>query len=166
MMYRRVVTLAVVAALLGAASPPAAAQTTPAGAPLRIGLIMSFTGGTSWQSKVSDAVIGTFEKLHGDTVAGRKLVFVIRDDTGIAPEVAARLAQELIVQEHVDVLVGTNLTPNAIAVARVSSQAKKPFFVINSATSNVLKDNPYSSRYGFTTQQFVPPLAVYSVNHY
>ena len=155
----------VVASVFGAASAPA--QAPPAGLPpLRVGLILSFTGGTPWASKVSEATIGTWEKLHGDTVAGRKLVFIARDDTGIAPEVAARLAQELIVQEHVDVLVGTNLTPNAIAVARVSTQAKKPFFIVNSATSNILKDAPYTSRYAFTTQQFVPPLAAYAAKTY
>jgi len=87
---------------------------------------------------------------------GRKLTVVIRDDTGIAPEVARRQAQELIVQEHVDILVGTNLTPNAIAVAQVSTQAKKPFFIVNSATSNVMKDQPYTARFGFDTQTIVP----------
>jgi branched-chain amino acid transport system substrate-binding protein len=167
MLVRFLTALGAAAVLATSGAPPAGAQ-SPAAAlpPLRVGLIMSYTGGTAWASKVSDATIATFEKLHGDTVAGRKLQFVLRDDTGIAPEVAARMAQELIVQEHVDVIVGTNLTPNAIAVARISSQAKKPFFIVNSATSNVIKDAPYSSRYGFTTQQFVPPLAVYAAKNY
>ncbi len=48
----------------------------------------------------------------------------------------------------------------------MSAQAKKPFFVVNSATSNILKDAPYSSRYAFTTQQFVPPLAIYAAKNY
>jgi branched-chain amino acid transport system substrate-binding protein len=144
--------------------PPTSAQTTPP--PLKIGLIMSFTGGTTWAPKQSAASVGAWLKLHGETAGGRKLVVITRDDTGIAPEVARRLAQELIVQEHVDILVGTNLTPNAIAVAQVSTQAKKPFFIVNSATSNVMKDQPYSARFGFDTQTIVPPLARYAVKNY
>jgi branched-chain amino acid transport system substrate-binding protein len=167
-MFRSIARVSLAAALAATliVLGPAGAQAPPAGQPLKIGLILSYSGGTPWASKVSDAVIATWTKLHGDTVAGRKLTFITRDDTGIAPEVAARQAQELIVQEHVDVLVGTNLTPNSIAVARVSTQAKVPFFVVNSATSNILKDQPYSSRYAFTTQQFVPPLAVYAAKNY
>jgi branched-chain amino acid transport system substrate-binding protein len=159
--------LAVGAACVTLGLLPAAslAQTSPL-PPLKIGLIMSFTGGTSWASKQSPASINAWMKLHGDTVAGRKVVIITRDDTGIAPEVARRLAQELIVQEHVDVLVGTNLTPNSIAVAAVSTQAKKPFFIVNSATSNIMKDAPYTARLGFTTQAIVPPLAEYAAKNY
>jgi branched-chain amino acid transport system substrate-binding protein len=153
---------------LGVAAPPSGAQTPPAGGlpPLKIGLIMSFTGGTTWAAKQSPASVNAWMKLHGDTVAGRKVIVITRDDTGIAPEVARRQAQELIVQEHVDVLVGTNLTPNSIAVAQVSTQAKKPFFIVNSATSNIMKDAPYTARVGFTTQAIVPPLAVYAAKNY
>lgn len=156
---------AVVAALLAVlCALPLAAQAPPA--PLKIGLILTLTGGTSWEAKVNDAVIKALESRFGDTPGGRKVQFILRDDTGMAPEVARRLAQELIVQDKVDALVGTVLTPNAIAVAAVSTQAKVPFFIVNSATSNVMKDAPYTSRYGFTTQQFVPPLGQYAVKNY
>jgi branched-chain amino acid transport system substrate-binding protein len=161
--------VAAVCCTLGVIAPPGGAQTSvPAGGlpPLKIGLIMSFTGGTTWSPKQSPASINAWMRLHGDTVAGRKVVVITRDDTGIAPEVARRQAQELIVQEHVDVLVGTNLTPNSIAVAQVSTQAKKPFIIVNSATSNVMKDAPYTARAGFTTQAIVPPLAVYAAKNY
>jgi branched-chain amino acid transport system substrate-binding protein len=147
-------------------APCVQAETVAAGPPLKIGLILSFTGGTPWGGKVSDATIKAFQAQFGDTVSGRKLQFILRDDTGIAPEVARRMAQELIVQEKVDVLVGSDLTPDAIAVAAVSAQAKVPFFIVNSASSNVMKDAPYASRYGFTTEQFVPPLAEYAAKTY
>jgi branched-chain amino acid transport system substrate-binding protein len=153
-----------VALAVAFAPPPMAAQTSLP--PLKIGLIMSFTGGVPWAPKQSAATIGALLKLHGDTAGGRKIQITQRDDTGIAPEVAARQAQELIVQDHVDILVGTNLTPNAIAVAHVSTQAKVPFFIVNSATSNVMKDQPYSARFGFDTQTIVPPLAAYAAKNY
>jgi branched-chain amino acid transport system substrate-binding protein len=167
--FHRYVAVAACCALgIVFAPPPMSAQTAPPASlpPLKIGLILSFTGGTTWAPKQSAASVGAWMKLHGDTAGGRKVVIITRDDTGIAPEVARRQAQELIVQEHVDILVGTNLTPNAIAVASVSTQAKKPFFIVNSATSNVLKDQPYAARFGFNTQTVVPPLARFAAAHY
>ncbi|MGA2392216.1 MAG: ABC transporter substrate-binding protein [Candidatus Lustribacter sp.] len=164
-MPSRSVAVAVCAALaIAFAPPPMAAQTAPP--PLKIGLIMSFTGGVPWAPKQSAATIAALLKLHGEVAGGRKVQIIQRDDTGIAPEVARRQAQELIVQDHVDILVGTNLTPNAIAVAQVSTQAKVPFFIVNSATSNVMKDQPYSARFGFDTQTIVPPLAAYAAKNY
>jgi branched-chain amino acid transport system substrate-binding protein len=160
----RFVAFAVSASLGVALAPPPMSAQTSAQPPLKIGLIMSFTGGTTWAPKQSAASVGAWLKLFGESAGGRKLTVVIRDDTGIAPEVARRQAQELIVQEHVDILVGTNLTPNAIAVAQVSTQAKKPFFIVNSATSNVMKDQPYTA--GFDTQTIVPPLAQYAAKTY
>jgi branched-chain amino acid transport system substrate-binding protein len=162
--YRSVALTACAALGFTLAPAPMSAQTAPP--PLKIGLIMSYTGGVPWASKQSAATIGALIKLHGDTAGGRKVQIITRDDTGIAPDVARRLAQELIVQDHVDVLVGTNLTPNSIAVAQVSTQAKKPFFIVNSATSNIMKDQPYSTRFGFDTQTIVPPLAAYAAKNY
>jgi branched-chain amino acid transport system substrate-binding protein len=164
--FHRFVALAGCCALCVAVAPPPMSAQTPAQPPLKIGLIMSFTGGTTWAPKQSAASVGAWLKLHGDVAGGRKVVIITRDDSGIAPEVARRQAQELIVQEHVDILVGTNLTPNAIAVAQVSTQAKKPFFIVNSATSNVMKDQPYTARFGFDTQTIVPPLAQYAAKTY
>src|ERR1700679_2217081 len=85
--------------------------------PLKIGIVYSYSGGGATLGKTLDGAIDTWIALHGDTVAGRKVVFIKRDDTGIAPETARREAQELVVQDHVDILMGSALTPNAIAVA-------------------------------------------------
>lgn len=165
MLYPKRLALAMALAL-GAASVAAPLDAQSTAPPLKIGLILTLTGGTSWESKVNDAVIKALEAKYGSTPGGRKAQFILRDDTGMAPEVARRLAQELIVQDKVDALVGTVLTPNAMAVSAVSTQAKVPFFIVNSATSNVMKDAPYTSRYAFTTQQFVPPLAQYAAKNY
>jgi branched-chain amino acid transport system substrate-binding protein len=148
--------LGALAATLVSASVPAVAQQGP----IKIGVVLSYSGGDNVVlGKMADAAFAAFQKQHGDTIAGRKVVLIKRDDTGIAPEVAKRLAQELIVQDHVDLLIGASYTPNAIAMASVSTQAKVPFFIVNAATSNIIAKNPYSARFAFTTAQITQPFA-------
>jgi len=148
--------LAALAATLVSASVPAVAQQGP----IKIGVVLSYSGGDNViLGKMADAAFAAFMKQHGDTIAGRKVVLIKRDDTGIAPETAKRLAQELIVQDHVDLLIGASYTPNAIAIASISTQAKVPFFIVNAATSNIIAKNPYSARFAFTTAQITQPFA-------
>ena len=128
--------------------------------PIKIGVVLSYSGGDNViLGKMADAGFAAWMKEHGDTIAGRKVVLIKRDDTGIAPETAKRLAQELIVQEHVDLLIGATYTPNAIAIGAVSTQAKVPYFVVNAATAGIVAKNPYTSRLGFTTGQIAMPFA-------
>jgi branched-chain amino acid transport system substrate-binding protein len=145
----RLALLAMLAPLL---LPPAASSQTLA--PIKVGVIFSYSGGDNVdQAKEFDAALAAYMTEHGDSVAGHKIVLIKRDDTGPAPEVARRLAQELIVQDKVDLLIGTGYTPNAIAVAAVSTQAKVPFFIVNSGTSGIMAKAPYTARLAFTTAQ-------------
>jgi branched-chain amino acid transport system substrate-binding protein len=148
--------LGALAATLVSASVPAVAQQGP----IKIGVVLSYSGGDNViLGKMADAAFAAFMKQHGDTIAGRKVVLIKRDDTGIAPETAKRLAQELVVQDHVDLLIGASYTPNAIAMASVSTQAKIPYFIVNAATSNIIAKAPYSARFAFTTAQITQPFA-------
>ena len=131
--------------------------------PIKIGVVLSYSGGDNViLGKMADAGFAAYMKEHGDTIAGRKVVLIKRDDTGIAPEVAKRLSQELIVQDHVDLLIGATYTPNAIAMGAVSTQAKVPYFIVNAATAGIMTKNPYTSRWGFTTGQIAQPFAKWS----
>ncbi len=153
--FRRAI-FAALAAVLAAGAIPASAQQ----APIKIGVVLSYSGGDNViLGKMADAGFATYMKEHGDTIAGHKIVLIKRDDTGIAPETAKRLAQELIVQEHVDMLIGATYTPNAIAMGSVSTQAKIPYFIVNAATAGIMTKNPYTSRWGFTTGQITKPFA-------
>jgi branched-chain amino acid transport system substrate-binding protein len=132
--------------------------------PIRIGIVYSYSGAGP-ASHTLDPGINLWLAQHGDHIAGRKVEIIRRDDNGIAPDTARRLAQELIVEQKIDILAGVAFTPNAIAVAQVSTQAKKPFFLVNAATSNIMEKAPYMSRYSFTTAQLVTPLAKWAVAH-
>jgi branched-chain amino acid transport system substrate-binding protein len=130
--------------------------------PIRIGVIYSFSGAGGTAGKEFNDVLALFQKQHGDTINGRKVEVIERDDGGIAPDNAKRLAQELIVQQHVDLLAGLIFTPNAVAVGTVSTQAKMPVFIVNATTSGIMAKNPYMSRYSMTATQVTVPLAQYA----
>jgi branched-chain amino acid transport system substrate-binding protein len=66
--------------------------------------------------------------------------------------VAKRLAQELIVNEKVQIL-GVGITPVAMAIAPLATQAKIPEIVMVSGTSIVTEKSPYIVRTSFTLGQ-------------
>jgi branched-chain amino acid transport system substrate-binding protein len=131
--------------------------------PLKIGLVATLSGNFTQAGKTGDAAIAAFFKEHGDTVAGRKVIVIKRDDGGNAPDTAKRLAQELIVSEHVDFLMGLVYSPNAKAVGDVSTSAKKPTFITNAAANGILEPNPYMARFSYTEGQLTTPLAQWAL---
>jgi branched-chain amino acid transport system substrate-binding protein len=146
-MLRRLVGSASVAAALVAAAP-AHAQGT-----IKIGLIMPYSGQFADTATQMDNAIKLYVKQKGDTVAGRKIEFIRKDTGGVAPDVAKRLAQELVVRDNVDILAGFVLTPNALAASDVSAEAKKFMVIMNAATSIITTKSPYSARTSVTPPQ-------------
>ena len=106
-----------------------------------------------------------YMKQHGDTVAGKKIEIIQRDTTGPAPDVAKRLAQELVTRDNVDILVGFGLTPNALAVAPVATEAKKPMIIMNAATSIITTKSPYIVRVSMTLPQVTQPMAQWAAKN-
>jgi len=121
--------------------------------PLKIGLIMPYSGQFADAATQMDNAIKLYVKQHGETVAGRKIEMIRRDTGGVAPDVAKRHAQELVVRDHVDILAGFVLTPNALAAADVSVEAKKFMVVMNAATSIITTRSPYMVRTSLTIPQ-------------
>ena len=131
--------------------------------PIKIGLIMPYSGQFADAATQMDNAIKLFVKQNGDTVAGRKVEFIRKDTGGIAPDVAKRLAQELVVRDGVDILAGFVLTPNALAAGDVSDQAKKFMVVMNAATSIITTKSPYMVRTSLTTPQLNQALGEWAV---
>jgi branched-chain amino acid transport system substrate-binding protein len=121
--------------------------------PVKIGLINVLSGQFADAGIQLDNGIKTYMKQHGDVVAGRKIELIRRDVGGPAPDVAKRLAQELVVRDNVDLLAGFLLTPNALAAADVSAQSKKFMVVMNAATSIIITKSPYMIRTSVTLPQ-------------
>src|SRR5580704_5001632 len=120
---------------------------------IRIGLIMPYSEQFADTAVQMDNGIKLYMKQHGDSVAGKKIEILRRDTGGIAPDVAKRLAQEFVVRDHVDILAGFVLTPNALAAGDVSREAKKFMVFMNAATSIITTKSEYMTRTSGTTPQ-------------
>ena len=83
-----------------------------------------------------DNGIKLYMKQHGDKVAGKKIEIIRKDTGGPNPDVAKRLAQELVVRDKADILAGFALTPEALGAAGVADEAKKLMVVMNAATAS------------------------------
>jgi branched-chain amino acid transport system substrate-binding protein len=132
---------------------PALAQDT-----VRIGLILPMTGASSTTGKQADAAVRLFMQQNGTSVAGKKIEVILKDDTGVA-DTTKRIAQELIVNDKVNVLMGFGLTPLALAVAPLATQAKVPQIVTAAATAIITEQSPFIVRTSFTLPQATVPMA-------
>ncbi len=150
------------AALFAAATLPVAghAQNT-----IKIGIILPYSGQFADTATQLDAGIKLYVKKHGDSIGGKKLEFIRKDVGGIAPPVAKRLAEELVVRDKVDILAGFVLTPNAIAACGVSAEAKKLMVIMNAATSIITTKSDYCTRTSFTLPMVTQTLGAWAAKN-
>jgi branched-chain amino acid transport system substrate-binding protein len=151
-------------AMIGAAML-VAAGTLQAQGVVKLGLVAEFSGPFAQYGQQILGGMKAYMKQHGDTVAGKKIEIVQKDTTGPAPDVAKRLAQELVTRDNVDFLVGFGLTPNALAVAPVATEAKKPMIIMNAATSIITTKSPYIVRVSMTLPQITQPMAQWAAKN-
>jgi branched-chain amino acid transport system substrate-binding protein len=153
-MSRRQFVMGVAAFTLGAcAATGAFAQET-----VKIGFILPMTGGQQSTGKQISAAVKLYMQQNGDTVAGKKVELIIKDDAAV-PDNSKRLAQELIVNDKVTVLAGFGVTPAALAVAPLATEAKIPEVVTAAGTSIITEKSPYIARTSFTLAQSTVPMA-------
>lgn len=148
--------------LQGSAAAAAAAlmpYTARAADPVKIGLILPLTGPFATTGFQIESAVRLYIARNGDTVAGRKIELLVKDDTGLAPETTKRLAQELVARDNVTFLAGFGLTPLAFAAAPVATESKTPMIVMGAATSIVPQRSPFIVRAGFTVPQITSPIA-------
>lgn len=132
---------------------------------IKVGVLASYSGPSATSGIAVDNTIKLFLQLNGDTAGGRKVEFVKRDSTGPNPEVARRMAQELIVREKVQILLGPDFTPNVLAVAPLLTEAKVPAIVQGAATQGLTEKSPYFVRTFFSIPQSVRPMAQWAAKN-
>jgi branched-chain amino acid transport system substrate-binding protein len=156
---RRMRRAVAAAAALSLVLPALAAE------PVKVGVVAPFSGVAADFGKQMQAGMNAWMKIHGDTVAGRKIELLIRDTGGPNPEVAKRLAQELVTRDKVDFLAGFGFTPEAMASAPVATEAKTPMVVMNAASSVVTTRSPYIVRFSMTLPQVSAPMATWAAKN-
>src|SRR6266480_4672235 len=119
---------------------------------VKIGLILPMTGGQASTGKQIDNAVKLYMQQKGDTVAGRKIEIVLKDDAAV-PDNTKRLAQELIVNDKVAIIAGFGVTPAALAAAPLATQGKIPEIVMAAGTSIITERSPYIVRTSFTLAQ-------------
>ncbi|MRW91065.1 ABC transporter substrate-binding protein [Duganella sp. FT80W] len=129
---------------------------------IRIGVIAALTGPFANTGKPFEDGIKTYIQQYGDKVAGKKIEVIYRDDGGTNADQSKRAAQELISRDKVSFLVGFSLTPSALAVAPIATQAKIPMIVMNAVTTGITSKSPYMLRTGMTMQQMTEPFGTWT----
>jgi len=144
MLRRRTVLKGMAATAAGGLlARPAIADTT-----LKIGCSLPLTGaGFTAVGRELTGALKVYMQQHGDTVAGRKIELIIRDDAGVGDN-ARRIVQEMIVNDQVDI-VGVGITPCTLAIAQLVTEAKKATVTMSSGASITTTKSPYLVRAGF-----------------
>src|SRR6202048_4138484 len=142
-MWCRLIAVAIIAL----ASVSAMAEET-----VKVGLILPTTG------KQVEAGARFYMQQNGATVDGRKIELILRDDAGVADN-SRRIAQELLVNDKVNILAGFGLTPIALAVAPLATETRTPMVVMAAATAIVTERSPYIVRSSFAQAQNVVVIA-------
>lgn len=132
---------------------PATAQT------VKVGVVLTYSGPDSTIGEAIDRGLSLYAKAHENELPpGIKLDIIRRDDTGPKPDVAKRLAQELVTRDHVDFLAGVVWSPNALAIAPIATEAKVPLVIMNAAGAANTRSSPYMVRFSWTVWQNAYPL--------
>jgi branched-chain amino acid transport system substrate-binding protein len=146
-MFRSTMMAGIAATALSFAAASAQAQDT-----VKIGALLPMTGQQQSTGVQIAAAIRLYMAQNGDTVAGKKIQLIIKDDAA-SPDNSKRLAQELIVKDNVNFVVGFGVTPTALAVAPLATEAKIPEVVMAAGTSIITERSPYIVRTSFTLPQ-------------
>jgi branched-chain amino acid transport system substrate-binding protein len=125
---------------------------------VKVGLIADYTGAFAIWGQQFQQAIEAFQATHGKTVKGPdgkeiEIQYVYRDATSAGPEKSKQLAEELVLREKVKFLAGFDLSPQAMAVADIATQAKVPTIIMNAATASITRNSPYFVRVSMTIPQ-------------
>jgi len=163
-MKRWLARFCAVGALLSTAGVASAADV------VKVGLIADFTGAfANWGSQFQQAV-QAYQAVNGTTVKGPdgkdiEIQFVYRDNASQGPDKTKQLAEDLVLREKVKFLAGFDLSPHAMAVADIATQAKVPVIIMNAATASITRGSPYYVRVSMTIPQYVSPLPKWAFDH-
>jgi branched-chain amino acid transport system substrate-binding protein len=117
--------------------------------PIKVGIVDTYTGpATTFTYDVRDAFKLSIDEINAKGgVVGRKIEFTTRDDK-FKVDLALSAAKELIMNEKVEILVGTINSAGALAVSEFCKAEKIPFLVTFSKSDKITGEKGH--RYVFS----------------
>ncbi|GMV58779.1 ABC transporter substrate-binding protein [Betaproteobacteria bacterium PRO7] len=141
-------------------APMAALGTTQVAAQdIKVGVTLSATGPA--------ASLGIPERntfaLMPQTIGGRKVQYIVLDDASDTTT-AVKNTRKLISEDRVDVVIGSTVTPNSLAMIDVAAEAETPMISM-AASSRIVEPVDAKRRWVFKTPQNDQQMAVVIVGH-
>ncbi|HSI59345.1 MAG TPA: ABC transporter substrate-binding protein [Ideonella sp.] len=150
-----------VALVLAASLHPMGAASA---AEIKVGLLSQYSGPYAWWGREYQRGAELYLQQANGKVGPHTISLLARDEGGTNPQRSRQLAQELVVRDQVQYLLGGTFTPTVLGVTEVATQTRTPFVICNSGTSSVTLKSPYFTRVGFTQWSVSVPLVQYAVS--
>ena len=138
---------------------PAVAQET-----VKVGVMMGMTGPFALFGEQTRRGMEYYLEQVGGKCGDARIELIWRDEAA-GPEKSKALTQELIVRDRVQFLTGFNLTPTAMAVAPLVTEAKVPTLIMVAGASAITRMSPYIARVSFTLWQHGYPLGEWAAKN-
>ncbi len=138
------------------------AGAAPAGKPIRIGDVNSYSGlATVFTFPYKEGITMALNEINAaGGILGRRLEFVFRDDK-LKPDEAVKMARELVFQEKVDLLSGCISSAVGLALSEFAKESKALFFASHCQTSALTwnRGHPYVAHTTNNTNMYTRALA-------
>lgn len=119
---------------------------------VKVGVLMSFSGPFGVYGEQTRRGVDLYLDEVDGKAGNTRIEVIYRDEFG-GPDRAKQVTQELIVRDRVQFLAGFNLSPSALAVAPLITEAKIPTVIFTAGTSMITRRSPYFARVSFTVWQ-------------
>jgi len=126
---------------------------------IKVGVTLSATGPAA---SLGIPERNTFS-LVPQTIAGRKVEYIVLDDATDTTN-AVRNARKLLTEDKVDVVIGSTVTPNSLAMIDTMAEAETPMISM-AASSRIVDPVDAKRRWVFKTPQNDQQMAVVIIGH-
>ena len=126
---------------------------------IKVGVTLSATGPAA---SLGIPERNTFPLLP-QTIAGKKVQYIVLDDASDTTT-AVKNARKLLTEDRVDVLVGSTITPNSLAMIDVAAENETPMISM-AASSRIVEPVDAKRRWVFKTPQNDQQMAFVIVSH-
>ena len=129
---------------------------------VKVGVVLPFSGGSADVAQSELRAMKLYLKLHRAELGGHEIQLIERDSKEPSGATALSLTRELLTSDKVDILLGYQYSPDAIASAPVATQGKKPMILVNAQAASITNLSPYIVRVSTSSWQGAYPMARYA----